>query len=155
MCSRIIVAGGGGATGYGSGNGQNNGSAGGGITGSGTNAGGQIPNGYGTFGKGENGKTFPPPPGVLYKDNTYSGSGGGGYYGGAAGDGQQPIYTGKPGSGGSGFISGYSGCIAVKGPKDSTPSETSIHYSGYVFKDAVMKYGQREGNGIVIITEVM
>ena len=88
----------------------------------------------GAFGKGGTG------------NNSYSG-GGGGYYGGASG-------TWQPGAGGSSYISGYVGCVAVTSEEDITPKEgctdgtndvtCSYHYSGLKFTDSEMKAGNEE-----------
>ena len=88
----------------------------------------------GAFGKGGTG------------NNSYSG-GGGGYYGGASG-------TWQPGAGGSSYISGYVGCVAITSEEDITPKEgctdgtddvtCSYHYSGLKFTDSEMKAGNEE-----------
>ena len=65
----------------------------------------------------------------------YGGYGGGGYYGGTSFK-----YT-YAGSGGSSFISGYKGCNAVKDVNDTSPSNSPIHYSGYIFYEAKMIQG--------------
>ena len=61
--------------------------------------------------------------------------------------------------GGSGYISGYTGCIAIKSEDDTSPrldengntcadgttdELCSKHYSGYVFTDTIMKSGTEE-----------
>ena len=73
--------------------------------------------------------------------NGYGGGGGGGYYGGSTGH-------GRTGAGGSSYISGYVGCIAIKSATDITPKvttyskiEDSYHYSGKIFKQSVMIAG--------------
>ena len=88
----------------------------------------------GVFGKGGTG------------NNSYSG-GGGGYYGGASG-------TWQPGAGGSSYISGYVGCVAITSEEDITPKEgctdgtndvtCSYHYSDLKFTDSEMKSGNEE-----------
>ena len=98
------------------------------------------------------------------------GGGGGGYYGGASGRWQ-------PGAGGSSYISGYKGCVAVNSENESTPKsgcsngttsiECSYHYSGAKFTNTIMKSGNEEmpnydntstmtgneGNGYAVIYE--
>ena len=81
-------------------------------------------------------------------------AGGGGYYGGAGGTGAYKYYTGNPGSGGSGFVSGDSQCNAVTSQTDSTPSGNAIHYSGYVFENITMQADVRYGDGLVRITQL-
>ena len=68
---------------------------------------------------------------------------GGGYYGGCAGT-NFSTGTGIRGAGGSSFISGHTGCNAIK--ENSTSSNIvhtgqPNHYSGYVFTNTVMKAG--------------
>ncbi|MBQ1925602.1 MAG: hypothetical protein II180_05725 [Proteobacteria bacterium] len=71
------------------------------------------------------------------------GGGGGGYYGG------ETIWTGYAyatcsGAGGSGFISGHTGCNAIKETSTAGSIEhtgTPNHYSGLVFTETVMKSG--------------
>ena len=73
-------------------------------------------------------------------------SGGGGYYGGGAG-----LYSG---SGGSSYISGYTGSVAITAVDDISPKtgcdngttdiECSYHYSGKKFTNAIMKAGNEE-----------
>lgn len=88
----------------------------------------------GTFGSGATG--------------AYSyGGGGGGYWGGASG-------VWKPGAGGSSYISGYKGSVAIisnsitvskSGCATATNNiDCSIHYSGIVFENAVMKAGNEQ-----------
>lgn len=72
---------------------------------------------------------------------------GSGYYGGQVG------YGGNAG-GGSSFISGYKGCVAIKSQTDITPKDNctiesediscSYHYSGKIFTDGVMIAGNKE-----------
>ena len=72
-------------------------------------------------------------------DGTYGSGGGGGYYGGGGG-GHCEDAVGS-GSGGSSFISGYSGCDAIS---ESSTEDNIIHtgqpnhYSGKVFSNPVM-----------------
>lgn len=78
--------------------------------------------------------------------------GGGGYWGGKA-----QTYTnscGSHGGGGSSYISGYTGCVAIKSKTDTTPKDgcidgttdpqCSIHYSKRYFENPVMKSGIEE-----------
>ena len=79
-----------------------------------------------------------------------AGGGGGGYYGGATG-------VWKAAGGGSSFISGHLGCVAIKEGSTSNPRAVnisgcdsnpisnvncSVHYSGKSFTDTVMIDGQ-------------
>ncbi|MCI9233315.1 MAG: hypothetical protein HFH08_01810 [Bacilli bacterium] len=136
LTSRIIVAGGGGGAYY-----TGSGGAGGEINaldgvGNGTNPGFTVGKGatqslY-TFGIGGSGSTT---------------NGGGGYYGGQKG------YEGNAG-GGSSYISGYRGSIAIRSNTDITPicesveasanEKCSYHYSGYKFTNMQMIGGDKE-----------
>lgn len=88
----------------------------------------------GTFGTGATGA------------NSYGG-GGGGYWGGASGN-------WKPGAGGSSYISGHKGCVAVKSSTSTAPKTgcangtgniaCSYHYSEKIFENTVMKSGNDE-----------
>ena len=150
LSSRIMVASGG--AGYNSWRSGYRGGDGGtltGVTGQGdspTTGGTQVSAGVssgndanknGSFGKGG------------YGDN-YGGGGAGGYYGGAGG---KNSGTGNGGSSGSSYISGHTGCVAIKSsgeivPKDgcsngTTDNDCSIHYSGKVFTDTLMIAGNQ------------
>ena len=80
---------------------------------------------------------------------SYGGGGGSGYYGGGAG-GVSNCIVGS-GAGGSSFISGYTGSVAITSSTDRTPKTgctngttdiaCSYHYSGKIFTDTVMKAG--------------
>ena len=82
--------------------------------------------------------------------------GGDGYYGGGGNDGDVGDYGISGSAGGSSFISGYTGCVAVTSsgtPKSSCQTETddiecSIHYSNKVFigntDDLKMLSGDKE-----------
>ena len=79
--------------------------------------------------------------GIQTNVDGYGGGGGGGYYGGSTG-------FGRTGSGGSSYISGYTGCIAIKSATDITPKvttyskiEDSYHYSGKIFGQSIMIAG--------------
>ena len=77
--------------------------------------------------------------GIDDNGREYASSGGGGYYGG--GHGVHPGSTWPGGGGGSSFISGHSGCDAIK--SESTENNIihtgqSIHYSGMYFTNTVM-----------------
>ena len=80
----------------------------------------------------------------------YGGGGGGGYYGGTNG-------YGTTGSGGSSYISGHTGCVAITSANSLTPRKglnnadcstgiddnlCSVHYSGKKFTDTVMIDGK-------------
>lgn len=71
---------------------------------------------------------------LKYSSSDFGSVGGNGYYSGASTD-----HAGAAG-GGSSFISGYEGCIALKGPTDETPSPSNspIHYSKYFFTNPIM-----------------
>ena len=89
------------------------------------------------FGVGQNG--------VYISNNHPRGGGGGGYYGGVVPkDNELGGFYASPGFGGSSFISGHSGCNAVKESSTSssiTHTGQPNHYSGYVFTNTVMKAG--------------
>ena len=78
-----------------------------------------------------------------------AGGGGGGYYGGVA----NMNGSGGPGSGGSCYISGYDGSIAITSAADRTQKceeatdiSCSYHYSGKVFNNTTMIPGGTTGN---------
>ena len=130
--SRIMVAAGGGGASW-----TSTGGAGGTLSVSG---GGYQTGGY-AFGYGG--------PATNNSKNTNGpGGGGGGYYGGIGGTSDS-----RAGSGGSSFISGYTGCNAV----DVNGSHTGqpVHYSGLQFYNASMQAGVRGGNGYVRISPVV
>ena len=173
--SRIMVAAGGGgaitwsggaAGGYGGalvgGSGNNRVSGGSANTpatgGTQTTGGNPVTNGSGTMWSKSNPGTF----GVGGMITNYSGTnygggaGGGGYWGGASGN----DYNGSlnSGAGGSSYISGYLGSVAVESEDSTTPRldkngvecteesaltdiTCSYHYSGYEFVDAKMIAG--------------
>ena len=168
LIDRIIVAGGGGGAGhwwaniYGTQKGT--GGAGGGLKGEdgkqtrlacpsrgGTQTAGGVsdcrkstPGGFGTGGgitsRGQN-------------DGVPSCGGGGGWYGGSG------SWHNYGAAGGSSYISGYLGCVAVK--TDGKPrcnSGNSVacatHFSGKVFTNTKMEQGVQEGNGKAKITYV-
>ena len=84
--------------------------------------------------------------------NAYGTGGGGGYYGGGSGGSTDSQVS--AGAGGSSYISGYTGCVAITSESDISPKSgcdngttnnaCSIHYSGKKFTDAVMKAGNEE-----------
>ena len=157
LASRIMVAGGGGgASDYAY---PADGGVGGGLTG-GTGYNGHYPNqtelagvsggtqttggviwsgvgSLGTFGVGGNGNA------------SYGSAGGGGYYGGSGG--AYASYSVNSGAGGSSFISGYEGAVAITSADDITPITgctdgttdvaCSYHYSGKKFTSGVIKNG--------------
>jgi hypothetical protein len=146
--TRIMVAGGGGGASY-----NHEGGSGGGINGGTTTyIEQQAKVGYGTqtsgykFGSGA--------PGARVLNNVDMGGGGSGYYGAP-----QPTNVSTNESvaagGGSGFVSGMTGCNAI----NSSSTESKIthtgspnHYSGFVFTNASMTNGSREGHGYCRIT---
>ncbi|EAX95981.1 hypothetical protein TVAG_052390 [Trichomonas vaginalis G3] len=73
-----------------------------------------------------------------------NGSGGGGYFGGSA----SSVEKNYGGAGGSSFISGHKGCIAIsedfteENPKFSEREDPSIHYSNITFFNTVMIDGK-------------
>ena len=85
--------------------------------------------------------------GYAIQSNTtgWGGGGGGGYYGGSNGH-------GTTGSGGSSYISGHTGSVAIISESDSSPksgcttgtsnNSCSIHYSGKMFTNTIMIDGQ-------------
>ena len=79
--------------------------------------------------------------GYAYQDNDGNcGGGGGGYYGGGTGD--------RGTHGGSSYISGHAGCVAVTSASDTSPKggtattpltvDRASHYSGKIFNPTVM-----------------
>lgn len=63
------------------------------------------------------------------------------------------------GAGGSSYISGYAGCIAIKSETDITPKvdtytqiSDSYHYSNIIFGNTGMEAGKNTGSGKAIIT---
>ena len=113
---------------------------------------GSIP---GSFGKG--GSYY---EGSIYFDGS---GGGGGYFGGGKASGCR-----STGGGGSSFISGHNGCIAVQSINNDgyvSMKEDSYHISGLFFNETIMKSGNEmfpspigeienghQGNGAIRIT---
>ena len=94
---------------------------------------------HGIFGKGGDG--IGNNDGVLASGRTVgSGSGGcgSGYYGGYIIPPNNNIFFEFAGSGGSSFISGHKGCIAIK-KGNSNKKDPSIHYSNLYFTDTATK----------------
>ena len=127
--------------------------AGGGGTESGSAIGGAggalygTTNNAGSYATQTSGSAF----GYSVKPNYDASAGGGGYWGGYA-----PTRDAVHGGGGSSYISGYTGAIAVMSQTDISPRTgangkvcengttdvtCSYHYSGYVFKDTDMIAG--------------
>lgn len=138
LASRIMVAGGGGGNSY-----NRSAGAGGGLVGGNGNhetraAGGTQTTGY-AFGKGKNGSGAGNSDGV--------GGGGGGYWGGLS----QDATEGESAGGGSGYISGHLGCVAIQSQNSTSPKtgcnngttdiECSYHYSGKKFINTVLTAG--------------
>ena len=164
LASRIMVAGGGGgstSSGYPADGGPGGTLVGGDGLLSGYNTirkaqgGGQT---YGGLGAADNYGTFSGYFGIGGTSTIYSGEpwyyvagGGGGYFGGGAGGATRGIVS--SGAGGSSYISGYQGAVAVKSQNDISPKAgcaqgtidvtCSYHYSGKVFTDTVMKAGNQ------------
>ena len=151
LASRIIVAGGGGGTSWGATSGY-----GGGISGgdgnSATNAPGATQTTGYTFGIGKDGEGAGDSDGVA--------GGGGGYWGGIS----YNSGAGEAASGGSGYISGHTGCVAIKSASDTSPKSgcsdgttdntCSIHYSNKKFTNTVLTAGNgsmpsHEGDGTI------
>ena len=95
----------------------------------------------------------------------YGGGGGGGYWGGAGGGHTGCIVI--SGAGGSSYISGYKGSVAITSATDTSPRKDSnnnlctdgtddivcsYHYSGKVFYNGVMRANVNEGYGKAVIT---
>ena len=95
----------------------------------------------------------------------YGGGGGGGYWGGAGGGHTSGVVI--SGAGGSSYISGYLGSVAITSATDTAPRNDtngnrcadgtedivcSYHYSGKVFFNGVMRAGVNEGYGKAVIT---
>ena len=163
LASRIMVAGAGGGASWS----DYSAGSGGGLSGndnsSGLSKGATQTTGY-AFGIGKDGEGTGDSNGVA--------GGGGGYFGGESHD----FKGGEPGSGGSGYISGYTGSVAIQSEDNTNPKygcdngtedvECSYHYSGKVFTDPIIKSGTdvmpdyrgestirgNEGNGFVKIT---
>ena len=137
LASRIIVAGGGGGSSW-----DKTAGVGGGINGGDNAAGGALgatqTTGY-AFGIGKNGVGAGNSDGVA--------GGGGGYWGGLSYDNS----SGECASGGSGYVSGHTGCVAIQSPSNIAPKtgcdngttdkECSIHYSEKYFSDTVLLDG--------------
>ena len=160
LASRIMVAGGGGGNSY-----RYKSGSGGGINGEDGNGskGATQTIGY-QFGIGKNGEGTGDSDGVA--------GGGGGYYGGTSIN----ALEGESASGGSGYISGHLGCVAIQAQDNITPKNgctdgteditCSYHYSNKIFTNTIMKAGNEEmptfngsgsmtgnsGNGFVKIT---
>ena len=109
-------------------------------------AGGTQTTGF-AFGKGGNATVPTSSSGWGYEGR---GGAGGGYYGGIAQT-ASGTYTNAAGGGGSSYISGHTGCVAVQSQTSSTPksgcsngttnNDCSIHYSGKVFTSTIIKSG--------------
>lgn len=174
LSSRIMVAAGGGGQMGGERYSSYSGGAGGALKGINGNKGlGATQISGGGFGVGENGKY-----GANDNYRYWEGGGGtgGGYYGGKASV-IQTLNNFGGGGGGSSYISGYTGCIAIKSEADQTPKDgceegtnnvnCSIHYSTKVFLEPMMKSGNEVmpdytggnktgnlGNGYALITRL-
>lgn len=132
--NRIMVAAGGGGSAY-----DGAGGHGGGLNGYPGNLtsilGGTQTTGY-AFGNGANG--------IDHQAGT--GGGGGGYWGGNTG-----TYSDESGAGGSSYISGYTGCVAIASSSSLLPKtgcadgttdiSCSYHFSGKKFTNAIMYSG--------------
>lgn len=140
LASRIIVAAAGGGTAYST---TGVGGYGGELTGGDGTGTSPVQNTY-YAGKGATQTEYNFGVGTKTSSTTAPGSG---YYGGQVG------YGGNAG-GGSSFISGYKGCVAIKSQTDITPKDNctmesddiscSYHYSGKIFTDGVMIAGNKE-----------
>ena len=135
--SRIMVAGAGGGGAYHT----RVGGYGGGLSGGNPTEHEYIGSGTQTtgykFGQGQNGID-----GV--KKNVCAAGSGSGYYGGYSNQKSDVDSAEWPASGGSGFISGHTGCNAINQNSTSTKithTGQPNHYSGYIFTNTVMKAG--------------
>lgn len=150
LASRILVAGGGGASEWDSTYGGNGGLLGtkgygysqGTAIGGSQVSGGSVANVTdgisGSFGKA----------GFYNGNRDLGGGGGGGYYGGGT-----PMLAGG-GGGGSSFISGYAGVNAIQSVSSITPSNQTIHYSQKYFLDGHMYTGISDGSGKIKVSYV-
>lgn len=84
---------------------------------------------------------------MVERENQTMEAGGSGYYGGGGGNNATHVSSG---AGGSSYISGHLGCVAIKSQQDQTAKtnteptiEDSYHYSNKVFTDTIMI----DGNG--------
>lgn len=139
LVSRIMVAGGGGGQSWRS----RNGGAGGGLKGGDSSSalGATQTTGY-QFGVGKDGEGKGASDGVA--------GGGGGYWGGTSGNSSAL----EVGSGGSGYISGHTGCVAIASASATTPKagcednttnqSCSVHYSKKQFFGTVLLDGTSE-----------
>ena len=153
--SRVMVAGGGGGGDYG----DNGGGSGGGL-----NGGYILINGsenssstYGSAATQNSGYKFGQGQSGAHSIRNFAvAGGGGGYYGGKCMN-QVSTDAGQtaPAYGGSGFVSGMSGCNAItSGSTENkiTHSGSPNHYSGIVFTNCSMTNGNRSGSGYCRIT---
>ena len=161
LASRIMVAGGGG--GYNTYSSQSAGGYAGGLIGGnglartvqdGPHGGSQTAGGDKNNTKTGDTVGFNGSFGIGGNAGSYGGGGGGGYWGGAGGSNSPSTGGGETGgAGGSSYISGYTGCVAIKSatnisPKDgctdgTTDNSCSLHYSGYSFFNSEMKAGNQ------------
>ena len=118
----------------------------------------QTSGGYSTYNNGLRGSFGIGSAGENYVYGYGSTGGGGGYYGGGGSisydwnDGGSRYRPGA-GTGGSSFISGHTGCVAVTSSTDTNPksgcttgttdNNCSVHYSGLKFNNTIMI----DGNG--------
>ncbi|EAX93797.1 hypothetical protein TVAG_339200 [Trichomonas vaginalis G3] len=150
--SRIMVSGGGGGAEWPNSIGGNGGGLEGGSGKSDCSLGGMRCSGLSGGGTQISGGTPAPSNGQVYgipglfgmssfnySSPDFGAVGGTGYYSGASIE-----LTGAAG-GGSSFISGYEGCIALNSSVDETPSpvNSSIHYSGIYFTNPIMIQGNQ------------
>ena len=161
LASRIMVAGGGG--GYNTYSSQSAGGYAGGLIGGnglartvqdGPHGGSQTAGGDKNNTKTGDTVGFNGSFGIGGNAGSYGGGGGGGYWGGAGGSDSPSTGGGETGgAGGSSYISGYTGCVAIKSPSNITPKDgctdgttdnsCSLHYSGYSFFNSEMKAGNQ------------
>ena len=157
LCSRIMVAGGGGGGDYQGGLGG----AGGGLKGRGTYIAGYTSTDYinlndsyiheddafGNVSTQTSGYSFGTGESKARNTSNYpQGGGGGGYYGGFSSNAVSQSYVSgycvAPGFGGSGFVSGHSGCNAISASvtnlSNISHSGNSVHYSEISFSSTKM-----------------
>ena len=143
--SRIMVAGGGGGAGYGgTGYPAMVGGCGGNTTAGVGTSGGAA---YGTAATQVSGNAFGQGKNGVSSSNASQPGGGGGYYGGNVKK-TNTDYISCAG-GGSSFISGYSGCNAIKQDAStggsSNHTNSPNHYSGFIFTESTMISGATSG----------
>ena len=158
LASRIMVAGGGAGSGYYWVGPMSGGDAGGLVGLSGTQNGKGTPHTVASGGtQRSSGLGVDKAPtvsgfGFAYQANSYGTGGGSGYYGGGSGGSTNSQVS--AGAGGSSYISGYAGCVAITSSTNLSPKQVcslegetydcSVHYSNKAFIIPIMKAGNEE-----------